>query len=62
MPEGVTCVFRPCPNVNLLSIEGFSKLDVDPGMMPTAWFGNTDIKDCFHNMLIAEWLSFFFSL
>ena len=44
--------FRPCPNVNLLSSEGFSKLEVDPDIMPAAWFGITDIKDCFHNVLI----------
>ena len=29
--------------------------------MPAAWLGITDIKDCFHNMLIPEWLSDFFS-
>ena len=54
--------FRPCPNVSLLSSEGFSKLEVDPDVMPGAWFGITDTKDCFHNMLIPEWLSGFFSL
>ena len=31
-------------------------------LMPGACFGITDIKDCFHNMLIPEWLSGFFSL
>ena len=51
--------FRPCPNVNLFSSEGFSKSEVDPGVMPAAWFGITDIKDSFHNMLIPEWLSDF---
>ena len=51
--------FRPCPNVNLLSSEGFSKLEVDPDMMPAAWFGITNIKDCFHNMVIPKWLSDF---
>ena len=51
--------FRPCPIVNLFSSEGFSKLEVGPDMMPTAWFGITDIKDCFHDMLISEWLSDF---
>ena len=53
--------FRPCPNVELLSSEGFSKLEVDLDTVPTAWFGITDIKDCFHNMLIPEWLPDFFS-
>ena len=51
--------FRPCPNMELLPSEGFSKLEVDPDTMPTAWFGITDIKDCFHNILIPEWLSDF---
>ena len=54
--------FRPCPSVNLLSSEGFSRLEVDPDVMPGAWFGITDIKDCFHNMLIPEWLSDSFTL
>ena len=31
-------------------------------MTSTAWFGITDIKDCFHNMLIPKRLSDFFSL
>ena len=48
--------FKPCPNVNLLSSESFSKSEVNPDMMPTASFGVTDIEDCFHNMLIPEWL------
>ena len=30
--------------------------------MPGAWFGITDIKDCFHNMLVPEWLSDSFTL
>ena len=29
--------FRPCPNVNLLSSEGFSKLEVDSDVVPGAW-------------------------
>ena len=54
--------FRPCPNVSLLSSEAFSKLEVDPDLMPAAWFGITDMKDCSHIMWIPEWLSDFFSL
>ena len=51
--------FRPCPNVNLFSGGGFSKLEIDPDVMPAAWFG---ITECFRNMLIPEWRSDFFSL
>ena len=53
---------RPCPNVALLSSEGFSKLEVDRDATPKAWFGITDIKDCFHNMRIPDWFSDYFSL
>ena len=48
--------------MNRVSSRGFSKLEVDPDVMPGAWFGTTDIKNCFHNVLIPEWLSEFFSL
>ena len=53
---------RPCPSVALLSSEGFSKLEVDHEAMLEAWFGITDIKDCFHNIRIHEWFSDYFGL
>ena len=40
----------------------FSRVKASQSWKSEAWFGITDVKDCFHNMRIPDWFSDYFSL
>ena len=40
----------------------FSRVKASQSWKTEAWFGITDIKNCFHNMRIPDWFSDYFSL
>ena len=70
------CHFKPPPGVELLSSEGFGRVEVElPSSMQIqddlgqAWlrdlvvrFGGADVKDCFHRFFVPTWLSEYFTL
>ena len=70
------CRFRPPPGVDLISGEGFGRVEVvlPDGVGPwssqslsllsslSLTLGASDVKDCFHRMRAPEWMQAYFCL
>ena len=63
--------FERPPHVDLLTAEGLSNIEIDlggeesdsPSLETLVFFlGTADVEDCFHRILIPDWLSDYFGL